>query len=101
MVENDMVSSFNLLPVRPGATCDMTSEQRLFPGRGWIRHWQQKNAGSTQSQVSGNTFFRSLALKNQEAMVMKTDRKKDREKWSKKVKERMREGRAEREKSGD
>lgn len=52
-------------------------------------------------EVTGNIFFRSLALKNHEAMVMMTDRKKDREKWSKKVKEGMREGRAEREKRGD
>lgn len=36
-------------------------------------------------------IFRSLTLRNQEALVIMTDRQKNRKKWSKKVKKRMRE----------
>ena len=39
-------------------------------------------------------------MRNQEAMVMMTDRKKDREKWSKKVKERTRGERSRKRKEG-
>lgn len=49
---------------------------------GWIA--ESPSAAENGGRV-GNKIFRSLALKNQGAMAMMTDRNKDREMWSKKV----------------
>lgn len=55
----------------------------------------QKAEDLLREEVSSNAFFRSLALNgSQEATVMMTDRGEDREKWSKEVRESVRERRA-------
>lgn len=55
----------------------------------------QKAEDLLEEEVSGKAFFRSLALSgSREATVMMTDRGEDREKWSKEVRESVREGRA-------
>lgn len=92
-----------VLPASRGATCDTRSRQILFPGSGGVAesHPPGREQRICWEKSLATHFSGHWHWKSQEAMVMMTDRKKDGEKWSKKVKERMREARVEAEKRRD